>query len=81
MAAGYDYAAVQLEVNRILTKDDEIKVGDKVKVLKAIDYDTGKPFTLWYHTYKVMGLFGTRAVIGVNGIVTAAISTDNLEKA
>lgn len=81
MAAGYDYAAVQLEVNRILTRSDEIKVGDKVKVLKAIDYDTGKPFALWYRTYKVMGLFGTRAVIGVNGIVTAAISTDNLEKA
>lgn len=57
-----------------------IKAGDTVKVTKAIDFN-GKPFKTWYSTYTVMELNGNRAVIGVNGVVTAAINVHNLVKA
>lgn len=57
-----------------------IAVGDKVKVIKAIDFN-GKPFKTWYSTYTVMELKGNRAVIGVSGVVTAAINTANIRKA
>lgn len=57
-----------------------IKVGDKVKVIKAVDYN-GRPFKTWYQTYTIMELKGNRAVIGVNGVVTAAINIHNLAKA
>ena len=58
-----------------------IKVGDTVKVTNPINYDTGKKFGLYYNTYKVMELKGSRAVIGVNGVVTSAINVSNLRKA
>lgn len=87
-AAGYSYAAVQAEVNRLLAGgsdpepvDNQIRIGDTVTVKKAINYDTGRTFSVWYRTYKVMELNGKRAVIGVNGIITSAISVDNLSKA
>ena len=56
-----------------------IKVGDRVKVINPITW-TGQRFKLWYNTYTVMELHGQRAVIGVNGTVTAAISVRNLRK-
>lgn len=89
-ALGSHYAAVQARVNQILgtkktTKpkpaaSSAIKVGDHVKVIKAVDYN-GKSFKAWYSTYTVMELKGNRAVIGVNGTVTAAINVSNLRKA
>lgn len=57
-----------------------IKVGDRVKVINPVTW-TGQRFKLWYSTYTVMELNGQRAVIGVNGTVTAAISVKNLKKA
>ncbi|MDD6258034.1 MAG: GH25 family lysozyme [Erysipelotrichaceae bacterium] len=57
-----------------------IKVGDRVKVIKAVDYN-GRSFKTWYSTYTVMELRGNRAVIGVNGVVTAAINVRNITKA
>ncbi|MBQ9328952.1 MAG: CHAP domain-containing protein [Solobacterium sp.] len=84
-AAGYSYAAVQAEVNRLLgnmttTTSAAIKVGDLVTVTKAVNYDNGRTFSLWYKQYKVMQLSGKRAVIGVNGVVTSAINVDYLKK-
>lgn len=79
--AGYDYDAVQKRVNEILKDKDKIKVGDTVKVLNPVSYGTNKKFKLYYKTYKVMELSGDRAVIGVNGTVTAAIDVKNLKKA
>lgn len=61
--------------------EDPIKVGDTVRVTKAINYDNGKEFALYYDKYKVMELNGSRAVIGVNGTVTSAIDVKNLKKA
>lgn len=58
--------------------DNRIKVGDTVKVINPIDYDTGKEFTTWNKTYTVMEINNDRAVIGVNGVVTAAINVSNL---
>lgn len=63
------------------SSSSSIKEGDKVKVKKAINYDTGKSFALYYKEYTVMELKGNRAVIGVNGVVTAPIDKKNLEKA
>lgn len=56
-----------------------VKVGDTVTVINAVTYD-GKPFKLWHSKYKVMSLSGDRVVIGVNGVVTAAVNKANLKK-
>jgi hypothetical protein len=58
-----------------------LKTGDKVKVLSAINYDTGKPFVLYYSVYDVMQVKGDRVVVGINGAATAAVSIKNLAKA
>ena len=57
-----------------------IKVGDNVQVLKAIQFDNGKPFTMYYDTYKVMEVFGDRICIGAGGVITAAVHKKNLKK-
>lgn len=86
-AAGYDYAAVQKKVNELLApkkqivkKTPAIKTGDTVAVVDPIIYGTSRRFTCWYRTYKVMQVTGDRAVIGRNGVVTAAINVKNLKK-
>lgn len=56
-----------------------LKVGDTVKVVNTVDYN-GRSFKTWYQTYTIMELKGNRAVIGVNGVVTAAINTSNIRK-
>ena len=56
-----------------------INVGDRVRVTNAVTY-TGQSFKTWYDTYTVMELKGDRAVIGVNGTVTAAINVNNIAK-
>lgn len=56
-----------------------VHVGDSVKVVNAVTYD-GKKFKAWYPSYKVMEVKGDRVVIGVNGIVTAAIKDTNIKK-
>ncbi len=58
----------------------QINVGDTVRVTNAVTYN-GVPFKCWYNTYTVMELKGDRAVIGVNGTVTAAINVANLRRA
>ncbi len=56
-----------------------IKVGDTVKVTTPITWSGGR-FHLYYKTYTVMKLDGSRAVIGKNGVVTAAINVKYLKK-
>lgn len=56
-----------------------INVGDRVRVTNAVTY-AGQRFATWYDTYTVMELKGDRAVIGVNGTVTAAINVNNIAK-
>lgn len=60
--------------------NSQISVGDRVRVTNAVTYN-GQSFKCWYDTYIVMELNGDRAVIGVNGQVTAAINVANLRKA
>lgn len=59
--------------------NDAIKVGDKVKVKKAIQY-TGEPFNIYYDVYDVLEVKGDRIVIGIGKTVTTAINVKNIEK-
>lgn len=61
------------------TSQNGLKKGDRVEVIKAVDWN-GKKFKAWYKIYTVMEVKGKRVVIGVNNVVTAAISSDNLRK-
>ena len=56
-----------------------LKIGDKVRVTDNITW-TGHKFKVWYPDYTVMEINGDRVVIGVNGIITAAVSSKNLQK-
>ena len=62
------------------TEPTVIKVGDNVKVLKAIQYN-GNSFKVYASSYKVLELKGDRAVISSDGKnVTAAVNIVNLQK-
>lgn len=62
-------------------KKEIFKVGDIVKVLDPIDYDTGKKFQVYDNAvYSVIEAVGDRIVIGIDGQVTAAINAKYLEK-
>lgn len=65
-------------VKPVATKST-LKVGDKVIVLKAIDYD-GKPFKTWFKTYTVKEINDNRIVIGIGVVVTCAINIKNIKK-
>lgn len=56
-----------------------IKVGDKVRVLNAIQYDNGQPFVVYFDAYDVIEVAGNRVVIGIGSTVTAAVKKDNLQ--
>ena len=57
-----------------------LSVGDKVKVINPVDY-RGTSIKLWYDTYEVMEVSNTdRIVIGVDGVVTCAISSKNVKE-
>ena len=72
------YDAVQEIVNEKKYSLD-IKVGDKVEVLKNIQYN-GKPFRSYYNVYNVIEVKGDRVVIGIDRIVTCAININNIRK-
>lgn len=55
-----------------------IKVGGKVKVLKAQTY-TGGTFRTYYPVYDVLQVNGDRVVIGIGKTVTAAVKASNLQ--
>lgn len=78
------YSKVQARVNEILSgnnqnKEESIKVGDKVQVLKAIQYN-GQPFKTYYNKYDVIEVKGDRVVIGIGQTVTCAINKNNIRK-
>lgn len=78
------YSKVQARVNEILlgnnqNKEESIKVGDKVQVLKAIQYN-GQPFKTYYNIYDVIEVKGDRIVIGIGKTVTCAINKNNIRK-
>lgn len=77
--AGYDYNAVQKKVNeaiagKTIKKDSIVRVNTGAKT-----YD-GKNFASWVYNsnFCVMELCGSRAVIGIDGRVTAAINIKDL---
>ena len=82
-ANGQVWAAMNVnnlsKVDGTSSSSSSINVGDRVRVTNAVTY-TGQSFKTWYNTYTVMELKGDRAVIGVNGTVTAAINVNNIEK-
>ena len=57
----------------------EIAVGDKVRVVHAVQYN-GEPFKTWYDRYDVIQVSGDRVVIGIGKIVTAAVNIRDLAK-
>lgn len=77
---------IQSPINtKFLTKvgstNNQIKVGDWVKVVNPIIYGTNKKFVVYVSKYKVLELKGDRAVISSDGKnTTAAISTSNIVK-
>ena len=78
------YNEVQARVNEILgysskPKNDNINVGDKVKVLNAIQYN-GQTFKKYYDVYDVIEVKGDRVVIGIGQTVTCAININNIRK-
>ncbi|BED93016.1 MAG: glycosyl hydrolase family 25 [Candidatus Paraimprobicoccus trichonymphae] len=56
-----------------------LKIGDKVKVKNAIQYD-GKPFTVYFPDYEIIEIKNDRVVIGKDGVVTSAVDINNLTK-
>lgn len=79
---GESYAKGILKTLGIKDEDDteEIKVGDKVKVLKNVQYNSDKTFKLWFKEYDVISVNGDRVVIGIKDSVTAAVNICNIEK-
>lgn len=74
--------AVAKVINKIVPKKTILtfKIGDRVTVLKPINYDDGKSFRLWASRYTILEINGNRAVIGINGVVTSAINIKNIKK-
>lgn len=58
--------------------DTKYHKGDTVKVLNAIQYDNGEPFNTYYDEYSVLSVSNRRVVIGIDGVITAAIDEDNI---
>ena len=80
---GSRYDAVQALVNKGVgkpTQSTSIKVGDKVEVINAINYDNGKSFATYYEKYDVLEVAGNRVVIGIGKTVTSAIDIKNIRK-
>ena len=77
--SGHNDAIISYTDESIKNAEDTIKIGDKVKVLKAVTYD-GSSFKLYYSKYDVLEVKGDRVVIGIGTIVTAAVHKDNLKK-
>lgn len=68
------------QLNYANSIDSTLKVGDIVQVIKAVQFDTGKPFVTYFDKYSVLEVFGDRICIGVGGVITAAIHKKNLKK-
>ena len=70
------------------TGGGDIKNGDKVKVIRTIEQGnkvkgfnySGGNFVCWYDVYDVIQVKGDRVVIGIGGVVTAAVNINDLQK-
>ena len=67
------------DITKKLITKDKLKVGDRVKVTKAVTY-AGKKFKAWYDKYDVYQVNGDKVVIGINKIITCSIHIDNVKK-
>ncbi|MCQ2530270.1 MAG: N-acetylmuramoyl-L-alanine amidase [Lachnospiraceae bacterium] len=85
ISAGYDDAFIKADGEntpdpaQVPIPTPEIRVGDKVRVLNAIQYDNGQPFVVYFDAYDVIEVSGDRVVIGIGTTVTAAVKKDNLQ--
>ena len=61
-------------------KEEGLKVGDKVKPTKLVDYN-GTPLVQYDDSYTIIELIGDRAVLEARGQVWAAMNTKNIERA
>lgn len=61
------------------TNQVTLKKGDRVKVLKNVQYN-GNSFAVYYPDYDVIEVKGDRVVIGIDGVVTCAININNVSK-
>lgn len=77
---GFSKSAVAQPVTKPVETVESLKVGDTVKVLKAVQYDNGKAFRCWFSTYTVKQIKGNRVVIAKAGVTVAAVHKDNLQK-
>lgn len=80
IAAGYDYYAVQNKVNEIMGATHKIKKGSIVRVRQGAKAYDGKRLASFVYDWRfvVMELVGQRAVIGIDGRVTAAVKVSDL---
>lgn len=62
-----------------VAKPKPIKKGSKVQVVKAIQFDNGRPFGVHHKSYDVLEVNGNRVVIGIGKTVTAAVHANNLK--
>lgn len=79
-AAGYDFSAVQDQVNNLLKTNNQIKKGSIVKIKNNSKTYDGKKLADFVFSWRfvVMELVGNRAVIGIDGKVTAAVKVSDL---
>ena len=61
------------------SSDNDINVGDKVRVLVNATYDGGS-FAMYYDEYYVLEVKEDRVVIGIGDVVTCAINICNIER-
>ena len=82
-AAGYNYSAIQKEVNKLLAANT-FKEGDKVKLVKGATFYNGKSISSWVFnsTLYVREIDGDRIVISTlkKGAVTGAVHKKYLQK-
>lgn len=77
--AGCEDAIITYIDESIKLGGNDIKPGDKVKVLKAVTY-LGASFKTYYDKYDVFEVKSDRVVIGIGTTVVAAVHKDNLTK-
>ncbi len=77
--AGCEDAIITYIDESIMRGANEIKPGDKVKVLKAVTY-LGASFKTYYDKYDVFEVKSDRVVIGIGTTVVAAVHKNNLTK-
>ena len=78
--SGYNYSEVQNKVNQLLEPKKTIKKSSIVKVKSGAKSYDGKSLAgfVYSSNFYVMELVGNRAVIGIDGNVTAAVKTSDL---